>query len=152
MIRNPLEQQQNPQVKDFLLAAEILVGTGWIGLFLVIFLTLPTVGPRWLFFFFSVLAVTGMALPGVAFLNVRFPSKPPISPKVVVRQAIWVGIYVPTLAWLQIGRVLTPAMALLLAGGFIMIELLLRLRERSQWKPQGPVAEPPAQDRPSGHG
>jgi hypothetical protein len=46
-----------------------------------------------------------------------------------------VGIYFPILAWLQIGRVLTPAMALLLAVGFILIEWLLRLRERAQWKP-----------------
>jgi hypothetical protein len=52
-----------------------------------------------------------------------------------LRQAIWVAIYLPTLAWLQIGRVLTPAMALLLAIGLILIEWLLRLRERSQWKP-----------------
>jgi hypothetical protein len=97
--------------------------------------TLPTVGPRWLFFFLSVLALTGTVLPVVAFLNRRFPSNPPAAPAVILREAIWVGIYGPTLAWLQIGRVLTPALAVLLATGLILIELLLRLRERSQWKP-----------------
>jgi hypothetical protein len=32
--------------------------------------------------------------------------------------------------------VLTPALALLLAVGLFLIEWLLRLRERSQWKPE----------------
>ena len=54
----------------------------------------------------------------------------------IVRQAIWIGIYFPTLAWLRIGRVLNLSLALLLAAGLILIELLLRLRERSQWKPE----------------
>jgi hypothetical protein len=31
---------------------------------------------------------------------------------------------------------LTPALIMLLAIGFLAIEILLRLRERSQWKPQ----------------
>jgi hypothetical protein len=54
----------------------------------------------------------------------------------VLRQAIWVGIYIPTLAWLQIGRVLSVALGLLLALGFVLVEWLLRLREKSQWKPE----------------
>lgn len=74
-------------------------------------------------------------LPVVAFLNNRFPSKPPVSAGVVVREALFVGIYFPTLAWLQLGRVLTPELILLLAVGLLAIEILLRLRERSQWKP-----------------
>ena len=98
-------------------------------------LTSPTGGTRWLFFFVSVLALTGTVLPAMAFLNRRFPSTPPPTHFVILRQAIWVGIYFPTLAWLQIGRVLTPSLALLLAIGLILIEWLLRMRERSQWKP-----------------
>jgi hypothetical protein len=82
-----------------------------------------------------VLAVTGIALPLFAFLNNRFPSTPPVSTGVILREALWAGIYFPTLAWLQIGRVLTPSLGLLLAVGFILIEFLLRLREKSQWKP-----------------
>jgi hypothetical protein len=75
-------------------------------------------------------------LPFIAFLNRRFPSDPPPTPLVVVRQALWAGVYIPTLAWLQLGRVLTPALAFLLAFGLILIEWLLRLRERAQWKPE----------------
>jgi len=108
-----------------------LVGLG--GLYYLLNYTLPTVGPRWLFFFLSVLATTGTALPAIAFLNRRFPSNPPATSVVVLRQALWFGIYLPTLAWLQMGRALTPALALLLAIGLAVIEWLLRLRERSQW-------------------
>ena len=126
----------SPPVRKFLPAAIILALIGWSGLIYLFIYTRPTVGPRWLFFFLSVLAITGTALPVMAFLNRRFPSTPPTTSVVVLRQALWVGIYFPTLAWLQIGRVLTPALALLLLLGFVLIEWLLRLRERSQWKPE----------------
>jgi hypothetical protein len=33
------------------------------------------------------------------------------------------------------GRALTPALGLLLALGLVVIEWLLRLREKSQWNP-----------------
>jgi hypothetical protein len=81
------------------------------------------------------LALTGTVLPLVAFLNRRFSSLPPPTPLVVLRQSLWVGIYVATLAWLQIGRVLNPVIAVMLGLGLVLIEWLLRLRERSQWKP-----------------
>ncbi len=132
-----MDSTSSPPVRKFLPAAIILAVIGWGGVLYVLLNTLPTVGPRWLFFFLSVLAVTGTSLPMVAFLNRRFPSVPSPTTAVVLRQALWVGIYFPTLAWLQIGRVLTPALALLLLLGFILIEWLLRLREKSQWNPDG---------------
>jgi len=132
-----MDSISSPPVRKFVPAAIILAVLGWGGLLYVLLFTLPAVGPRWLFFFLSVLAVSGTCLPVVAFLNRRFPSVPPPTTAVVLRQALWVGIYFPTLAWLQIGRVLTPALALLLLLGFILIEWLLRLREKSQWNPEG---------------
>jgi hypothetical protein len=130
-----MNSQSSPPVKLFIPAAITLALVGWGGLYALINFTIPTVGPRWLFFFLSVLALTGTSLPIVAFLNQRFPTTPPVSSGVIVREAILVGIYFPTLAWLQLGRVLTPALILLLAMGLIAIEVLLRIRERSQWKP-----------------
>jgi hypothetical protein len=131
-----MDSTLSPPVRKFLPAAVILAFLGWSGLIYLFIYTRPTVGPRWLFFFLSVLAITGTTLPVMAFLNRRFPSTPPTTSVVVLRQALWAGIYFPTLAWLQIGRVLTPALALLLLLGFVLIEWLLRLRERSQWKPE----------------
>ncbi len=130
-----MNSQSSPPVRTFIPAALILAILGWGGLYFLVNLTIPTVGPRWLFFFLSVLALTGTTLPVIAFLNQRFPTNPPVNAGVIVREAIWVGIYFPTLAWLQLGQVLTPALSLLLAVGFLAIEVLLRLRERSQWKP-----------------
>ena len=112
---------------------------GWGALAFLFLFTEPSGGTRWAMFFSGMLAVTGTALPVVAFLNRRFPSLPPPSQAVIVRQAIWVGLYIPTLVWLQIGRVMNPSLALLLAVGFLLIEGLLRLIERSLWKPDRKV-------------
>jgi hypothetical protein len=54
---------------------------------------------------------------------------------VIVRQATWIGLLGATMAWLQIGRVLTTPMVVLLAIGFGLVEYLLRLGEKSQWEP-----------------
>jgi hypothetical protein len=89
-----------------------------------------------LFFFFLVLGLSGTSMPAVAFLNLRFPSEPPVEPGVIVRQSTWVGIYGGLLAWLQLGRVLDTSKAVFLAAGFILIEFLLRLRERSLFNPE----------------
>lgn len=126
----------SPSVKSVLPAALILGVTGWVGLAALVLFTLPTVGPRWLFFFLGVLALSGSALPAMAFLNRRFPSSPSANPGVILRQSMWVGVYGATLAWLQIGRVLTGPLALVLALGLIIIEWLFRLREKSQWQPE----------------
>jgi hypothetical protein len=129
-----MKSSTSPRVANFIPASIFLFIIGWGGLITLVLTTLPTVGPRWLFFFLSVLAVTGTALPITAFLNRRFPSTPPPTYMVVVRQALWFAIYVSTLIWLQMGRVLNPALAILLAIGLGLIEFLLRLSEKSQWK------------------
>ena len=122
-------------LKAFLPLSIILTVIGWGGLLIVVRGTVPTLGPRWFFFFLGVLALTGPALPLVYFLNQRFPSTPPVEDMVILRQSLWVGVFGSTVAWLQLGRVLTTGMALLLAAVFILIEFLLRLFERSRWNP-----------------
>jgi hypothetical protein len=139
-----MSEEQSPPISAFIPSALILGVPGWLGLIALVNFSIPTIGPRWLFFFLGVLALTGTALPVMAFLNQRFVSKPPATRGTVLREAILAGIYLPTLAWLQIGRALTPAVALLLLLGLALIEWLLRMRERSQWTPGG---EPP-QPRP----
>jgi hypothetical protein len=130
-----MQNTSSPPVRWFLPASLVLFLAGWGGLAAVILFLRPTVWPRWLFFFLGVLAITGTALPVVAYLNRRFPSQPPPTPGVIVREALLFGVYFPTLAWLQIPRVLNPALAFLLALALLLVEWLLRLRERSQWKP-----------------
>ena len=124
-----------PTVKSFLPSALFLSITGLSGLVFLFVYTIPTMGPRWLYFFFSVLAITGIFLPLAAFLNKRFPTKPPVRRGAVLREASIVGVFFATLSWLQLGRVLTPGMGLLLAGGLMLVEILIRLREKSRWEP-----------------
>ena len=127
---------KSPTVKSTLLASIFLSVIGWGGLAYLILETLPTLGPRWLFFFFSVLGVTGIFLPVSAFLNLRFPAEPVATRTVIVREASLAGIYFATLVWLQLGRVLTIGLGFLLVAGIILVEFLLRLREKGQWNPE----------------
>jgi len=124
-----------PTVRSTLPVAIVLAATGWIGLIALFLYSLPTLGPRWLFFFFSVLAVTGSFLPVAAFLNLRFPTQPPATENIILREAALAGIYFATLAWLQLGRVLSLPLIFLLAFGLSLIEFLIRLREKSRWQP-----------------
>ena len=82
------------------------------------------------------IAVSGLALPVIAFLHKRFPSNPPAGDSVVIRQSIWVGIFVNGLAWLQLGRLLSYMFAVFLAVGLVLIEFLIRIREQSRWEPE----------------
>ena len=125
----------SPSVRSTLPAAVLLTLIGWVGLAYLFTSTLPTLGPRWLFFFFCVLAVAGIVLPVAAFLNMRFPTQPPAMLNAVLREAALVGVFFAALAWLQLGRVLTLPLALLLALGVALIEFLIRLREKSRWEP-----------------
>jgi hypothetical protein len=127
--------QKIPSFWAFLWISLVLCLIGWGGLVVLIMLTLPTLAPRWLFFFLATLALSGTALPVVYFLNRRFPSDPPVDSSVVLREAMWFGVYGSLLAWLQIGRVLTSGLALILAVGLMLVEFLLRLGEGSAWKP-----------------
>lgn len=122
-------------VRVFLPTALLMMAIGWGGLILLILLTLPTLGMRWLFFFCAVIAISGTFMPLIAFLHLRFPGKPPATVAVVVRESLWAGAYFPMLAWLQIGRVLTVGLAVLIAICMIAIEWAIRLRERSRWDP-----------------
>ncbi len=118
------------------LTSGFLTLTGWGGLYLVIFELnlIPDVGLRWLFFVLWLMALTGVAIPFARFLNQRFAGGvPPAS--VLLRQALWVGFFGATCAWLQVGRTLSPATALLLAAGLGGVEWFLRMRERSRWSP-----------------
>jgi hypothetical protein len=65
-------------------------------------------------------------------LNHRFPTKPVAGRAVIVREASLAGIYFAALSWLQLGRVLTLGLGLLLAAGLILLEFLIRLREKSR--------------------
>ena len=119
--------------RSLMVAAAVLACAGWLGLLLLLHTTLPTVGPRWLFFFLWTLAVTGTALPFVWVLHRRFDPTP-VSGRVLLRQSLLVGLLAGTCMWLQINRTLTLPLVLLLAVGLGGVESLVRAVERSTWR------------------
>ena len=123
------------QFKPFGLSALALAIVGWGGLYLVIKMTLPFVWSRWGFFALLLMALTGTALPIVYYLHKRFPTEPPADANVIIRQAMWVGVYGATIAWLQLGRLVTLYVILGLAGGLIAAEYFIRIREKANRRP-----------------
>ncbi|MEW5827702.1 MAG: hypothetical protein AB1846_02340 [Chloroflexota bacterium] len=132
-----------PTFRQFIPATLTLLILGWGGLAFLFFYTLPTVWMRWTFFVLWMMALTGFALPAVYFLNLRFPSRPPAEANVIVRQAMWVGVYGATLAWLQLGRVVNLWVIVGLAAGLFVVESVVRMRERTRIRPPLPPEPAP---------
>jgi hypothetical protein len=117
---------------------------GWGGVAGVVFLTLPFLLPRWLFFFALFLALAGTATPVVWYLNRRFtPDRFP-SEGILIRETLESASLGVFLVWLQAGRMFTAFLGWAFLGAFLAVELLLRLYEYSRWAPIGPDREPPA--------
>lgn len=77
-------------------------------------------------------AATGLALPFSYYLNKRF-GRPEFSPSflVVLRQAVWVGLWFTFCLWLQIHRAFGPAIASLVAVVLVLVEILLQVRTKA---------------------
>jgi hypothetical protein len=124
-----------PTFRPFVFSTILLFFGGWGGLALLLNYSVPEVWPRWGFFALLILAGTGTNLPISYLINTVLPSTPPAEPYVIVRQSVFVGVYLALLAWLSIGRVLNLPMIVWLGLGLAAIEYLLRLRETSS-KPE----------------
>jgi hypothetical protein len=145
-----MEPRPNSSFLPYLASTISLLVFGLGSSAIAIFALTPTVWARWLLFFGGTLGLTGLALPVTWFLNLRFPSEPPAGPYVVVRQAIWVGVYGVVLVWLQQVRLVTLWTGLGLALGFVSIEYLIRMREKARWQPKpAPVEPSSAEDKTS---
>lgn len=121
-----------PDHSGLLIGAFLMMFIGWIGLWQLIATALPRIGGElWLFFLLLQIAVTGTVIPIVRFFNVRFTSLmhdvPPSG--VIVRQSVWIGLFIVTCAWLQIPRALSIPLAMFVALVFIVVEIFLRTRE-----------------------
>jgi len=117
--------------RNYLISTLALMIIGWGGIAALFYFSLPYIWSRWGFFVLSIMALAGTALPIVYFLHRRFPTEPPAESNVIVRQALWVGVYAATLAWLQLGRLVTIYVILGLAGGLIATEYFIRIREKA---------------------
>jgi len=131
MNQSPPSTKLPPDYAGVLFAAILMIISGWYGLYTLVTTQIPRVGQRWLFFVLLHIAVTGTVMPLVRYLNIRLTpmTRPLPSSGVIVRQSVWIGIFVVTCAWLQIPRVLTVPVMFFLALAFSVIEIFLRSRE-----------------------
>jgi hypothetical protein len=143
-----MEHRPNSSFRPYIAATFILLLIGWGGAALAVFTLTPTVWARWLLFFGGTLGLTGLALPATWFLNLRFPSDPPVGAPVIMRQAIWVGVYGALLTWLQQERLVTIWTGLGLAAGLIAIEYFIRMRENARWQPPANLPASPGGKSP----
>ena len=141
-----MESRPNSSFRPYLSSAISLFVLGWGAAAFAVFTLEPTVWARWLLFFGGTLGLTGLAMPVTWFLNLRFRSEPPAGSTVIVRQAIWVGVYGALLVWLQQARLVTLWTGLGLAIGLVAIEYLIRMREKARWQPKSVTddQQPPA--------
>ena len=121
-----------PSFRPHIIPTLILLLIGWGGLYALALFTLPFVWARWGFFALWVIALTATSFPVIYFVTTRFSSEK-MEPQVLVRRALWVGVFGATLAWLQLARLVNVYVILGLAFGLVAIESLLRLRERARW-------------------
>ena len=141
-----MEPQPNSSFRPYLASTISLFVLGWGAAAFAIFTLTPTVWARWLLFFGGTLGLTSVGLPIMWFLNLRFRSNPPAGASVIVRQAIWMGVYGAVLVWLQQVRLVTLWSGLGLAAGLVTIEYLVRMREKARWQPKPiPPESPPAE-------
>jgi len=75
-------------------------------------------------------ALMGTAWPVLLAVHRRFLGEPPSW--TVWRQSAWVAILGAACAWLQMNRWLNTALAAILVGVFVVIELLLNMRARQE--------------------
>jgi hypothetical protein len=130
--REPRPGKTPPDHIGVLLAALVMMLAGWGGLYLLVTTSTPRIGAElWTFFLLLHIAVTGTTLPAVRTINMMLTktNQPPPPGGVIVRQSVWLGLYVVITAWLKLLRVLTVPIGLFLPVVFIVVEVFLRLRE-----------------------
>ncbi len=131
-----MDKNPSPTVRSVLPLALLLAIPGLFWLIFLMTSTVPSLGNRWMFFIAANLLVSGSTLPLVAYLNRFIQPFGPANFETVVREATMLGVYGGILLWLNKGQVLSLGLALILGVGLSFIELLLRLRNRSQWYPE----------------
>jgi hypothetical protein len=139
-----VDSKDNSSFSAVFLTSLLLVVVGGAGLVLLFNLTVPTLGPRWLLFFLITLVASGLALPVAYFINLRFPSTPPAPASVLLREALFFGVYIDLIIWMRFGKVLNFATGVFVLIGFVLIEVLLRWRERARFTPDAGDEESPS--------
>jgi len=122
-----------PPFGKILISSIFLTILGGGGLAFIFVFYEPTLGPRWMFFFFLTIIGSGIALPISYLIQRRFADQVVLN-KVLIREAIFFGVFLALIAWLQLGRILTNLIIVIISIGFILLEMLLRMAEKATFK------------------
>ena len=131
-----MEENPSPSVRSIIPLSMVLAIPGFFWLIYLMTSTLPDLGNRWMFFAAAVLAISGLSLPLVTYLNRIVQPFGPANFESVVRESTMIGVYAGILLWLNKSQVLSAGLALILGIGIVLVELLVRLRNRSRWHPE----------------
>jgi hypothetical protein len=115
----------------------IFVGlVAWIGWWSMVQLPINNLTTV-LFFVLLFIAIGSTLMPALAYLNARFGRfhDERVYRLRFVRQSVFIGVFVILVAWLQMQRVLSSTLALILMAVFVLTETFLVTRE-------SPIEEP----------
>src|SRR3989304_5235583 len=93
-----MPDRSSPDYRSLMITSGLLIVAGWSGLYLLVITTLPTVGPRWLFFFLLPLAATGIVcalLPPAVPLAADHPGPHPAAGAAAGRRLRSAGVVRP---------------------------------------------------------
>ena len=71
----------------------------------------------------------------MAYIIQRRLAKQYVPVSVLLREAIFFAIFIDLMTWLQLGRIISNLIILILAAGFILLETFLRTAEKATFKP-----------------
>jgi len=117
--------------KRWMWYAILIAVLSWLGLWGLI--QLPITGTtRVLWFALLLTGITSTVMPPISYLNARFGrcrDRRTFQAR-FVRQSIWLGLLIVVLAWLQMHRILTTTLAMILTAVFGLIETFLLTRDQ----------------------
>ena len=122
-----------PPFGKILITSIFLTILGGGGLLFILYFFEPTIGPRWMFYLFLILFGAGISLPA-SFLIQRRMAKQMVSWRVLIREATLFGVFLSLITWMQLGRILSNLTVFIVAIGFVILEMLLRMAEKATFK------------------
>jgi hypothetical protein len=123
-------KKSSRQGRRWVSAAVLVAFLSWTGLWGVIQLPITDLA-KILFFVLLFVAIASTVMPPIAYLNARFGQcdNQRTHRARFVRQSIWLGAFIVIAAWLQMRRMLTVTLALILMAVFALTETFLITRE-----------------------
>lgn len=117
------------RLSSFLILGVLMSILSAYGLVWLVTERLPELPERGLLYFLVITFFTGVSLPILGWVYSKFSRTSEIDGVSVVWESLAVGMIAAILLWFQIGRALTPVVIFLTVGGFVIIELMLRMSD-----------------------